>query len=99
METTNNIINSALLASTGAEVFLSIRLKRILSQYSKIGRDINDKEIETARKKEDNFSNVIKWVSSVIDREDAPRYGEDYLKRYNYVDSEEKSPKLEKKIN
>ena len=99
METTNNIINSALLASTGAEIFLSFRLKRILSQYSKIGRDVHDKEIEIARKKEDNFSNVIKLVSSVIDREDAPRYGEDYLKRYNYVDSEEKSPKLEKKIN
>ena len=99
METTNNIINSALWASTGAEIFLSFRLKRILSQYFKIERDIHDKGIEIARKKEDNFSNVIKWVSSVIDREDAPRYGEDYLKRYNYADSKEKSPKLQKKIN
>jgi len=93
IETINNIISSALLASTGAEVFLSIRLKRILSQYFKAERDIHDKKIEIASEREKQFSKAVRWVSSVVDRKDAPRYGEDYLKSY----SVDKAPVLTKK--
>ena len=93
IETINSIVNSALLASTGAEVFLGIRLKRILSQYFKAERDIHDKKIEIASEREKHFSKAVRWVSSVVDREGAPRYGEDYLKSY----SEGKAPVLTKK--
>ncbi len=93
IETINSIVNSALLASTGAEVFLGIRLKRILSQYFKAERDIHDKKIEIASEKEKHFSKVVRWVSSVVDREGAPRYGGNNLNSY----SEGKAPVLTKK--
>ena len=93
IETINSIVNSALLASTGAEVFLGIRLKRILSQYFKAERDIHDKKIEIASEREKHFSKAVRWVSSVVDREGAPRYGGNNLKSY----SEGKAPVLTKK--
>ena len=62
-------------------------------QDFKAERDIHDKKIEIASAKEKQFSKVVRWVSSVVDREDAPRYGEDYLKSY----SENKAPVLTKK--
>ena len=99
-ETINNFINTALIASTGAEVYLGIRLKRLINQYYKIKKDIYDKKKEINREREEtrtNFTKVVEWVSAVVDREDTPRYGEDYLKQYDSSDSGEKTPVLTKK--